>query len=127
MGLGKTIQTIALGLKYVCVLRWKILLLVWTLLNQGPKGSAVFNRVLIVVPATLVENWEREFLKWLGNERLRVTSISSGGTKAEQNQTMTDFSLTTSRPVLIISYDLFRKHMKSLELIEIGLVICDEG
>lgn len=58
MGLGKTLQTIAL---------------IWTLLKQNPhvKEGALAKKVLILCPATLVRNWEREFKKWLGDERCK--------------------------------------------------------
>src|SRR6185437_14481010 len=52
LGLGKTLQSIALA---------------WTLLNSNPSPTAgrkgVVSKVLIVCPATLVNNWQKEFSK----------------------------------------------------------------
>lgn len=67
MGLGKTLQTIAL---------------LWTLMKQNPlvdTGNTgalgvkpVVKKALIVCPVTLINNWRKEFRKWLGNERIGV-------------------------------------------------------
>ena len=35
------------------------------------------RRALIVCPGSLVKNWEKEFKKWLGNERLSVYAVNS--------------------------------------------------
>lgn len=49
MGLGKTLQSVALT---------------WTLLKQGPYGGKpVAKLVLVVAPGSLVQNWEAEFKK----------------------------------------------------------------
>ena len=43
------------------------------LLQQGPfNGRPVVQRVLIVTPSSLVKNWEKEFRRWLGRERITV-------------------------------------------------------
>lgn len=61
MGLGKTLQSVALS---------------WTLLKQGPYGGKpVVKRVLVVTPGSLVQNWGREFNKWLGRERIQVFTV----------------------------------------------------
>ena len=70
MGLGKTLQTIAL---------------LWTLLKQNPiydpectravGGRPVVTKALIVCPVTLMNTWRKEFLKWLGNERIGVLVV----------------------------------------------------
>jgi DNA repair and recombination protein RAD54B len=45
MGLGKTIQTISL---------------IWTMLKQGGEnGRGLIERVCVVCPATLINNWEK--------------------------------------------------------------------
>ena len=56
MGLGKSLQTIAL---------------LYTLLKQGPKGQPLLQRALIVAPSSLTENWRQEIRKWLGDEKLK--------------------------------------------------------
>lgn len=61
MGLGKTLQSVAL-----C----------WTLLRQGAYGGRpVAKRVLVVTPGSLVQNWATEFNKWLGRERINVFTV----------------------------------------------------
>lgn len=61
MGLGKTLQSVAL-----C----------WTLLRQGAYGGRpVAKRVLVVTPGSLVQNWATEFNKWLGRERISVFTV----------------------------------------------------
>ena len=62
MGLGKTLQCITL---------------LWTLLKQGPYGKALVRRALIVCPGSLVKNWEKEFRKWLGTQRINVFAVGS--------------------------------------------------
>jgi DNA repair and recombination protein RAD54B len=61
-GLGKTIQCITL---------------LWTLMKQGMYGGVpVVRRSLVVCPGALVKNWEKEFRKWLGIERILVFAVS---------------------------------------------------
>jgi DNA repair and recombination protein RAD54B len=68
MGLGKTLQTITL---------------LWTLMKQNPiyDTSPVITKALIVCPAGLVDNWKREFRKWLGNERVGVFVLDGKNNK----------------------------------------------
>ena len=62
MGLGKTLQSVALA---------------WTLLRQGPYGGKpVAKLVLVVAPGSLVQNWGAEFNKWLGRERISVYTVN---------------------------------------------------
>ena len=51
MGLGKTLQCIAL---------------LWTLLKQGIYGKPTCKKFLVITPSSLVNNWKCEFKKWLG-------------------------------------------------------------
>lgn len=61
MGLGKTIQCISL---------------IWTLQCQGPYGGKpVIKKTLIVTPGSLVNNWRKEFQKWLGSERIKIFAV----------------------------------------------------
>jgi DNA repair and recombination protein RAD54B len=61
MGLGKTLQCIALT---------------WTLLKQaGPRGGPAIKKACVVCPSSLVSNWEKEFRKWLGRERIRTLAV----------------------------------------------------
>lgn len=61
MGLGKTLQCISL---------------IWTLQCQGPYGGKpVIKKTLIVTPGSLVNNWRKEFQKWLGSERIKIFTV----------------------------------------------------
>ncbi|CAO3572039.1 unnamed protein product [Mortierella alpina] len=108
MGLGKTLQTIAL---------------LWTLLKQSPyhgEETAVVRRALVVCPASLIMNWQKEFKKWLGNERLRVFAVDS-------KSTITDFTLGKVYPVMIIGYEKLRTVQEELKNANFDIIICDEG
>ncbi|KAF9111786.1 helicase, partial [Mortierella sp. AM989] len=108
MGLGKTLQTIAL---------------LWTLLKQSPyygEESSVVKRALVVCPASLIKNWQMEFKKWLGTERLRVFAVDS-------KSTLTDFTLGKIYPVMIIGYEKLRIVQDELKNANFDIIICDEG
>ena len=108
MGLGKTLQTIAL---------------LWTLLKQNPvyDEPPLIKKALIVCPATLVTNWRKEFMKWLGNERIGV--FVADGTKK-----LRDFTLGKSYSVMIIGYEKLRNVQGELqEGVGVDIVVADEG
>ncbi|KAF2347989.1 SNF2-related N-terminal domain [Trinorchestia longiramus] len=108
MGLGKTLQCIAL---------------VWTLLKQNPwGGGGVVKRVLVVAPSSLTANWGKEFHKWLGKERLQVYVV-------DNNNKVEDFFRQQWSSVLVVSYDQLLRSQDQLcrPSNGFGLVICDEG
>lgn len=108
MGLGKTLQTIAL---------------LWTLLKQNPvyEDPPVIKKALIVCPVTLINNWRKEFRKWLGNERIGV--FVADGTKR-----LTDFTMGKSYSIMIIGYEKLRTVQEELKKgAGIDIVIADEG
>ncbi|KAF9198729.1 DNA repair and recombination protein rad54b [Haplosporangium sp. Z 27] len=108
MGLGKTLQTITL---------------LWTLLKQSPyhgEESSVVKRALVVCPASLIKNWQMEFKKWLGEERLRVFAVDS-------KSTLTDFTLGKVYPIMIIGYEKLRIVQDELKNANFDIIICDEG
>ena len=106
MGLGKTLQCITA---------------LWTLYKQGPYGGKpVIKKALVVTPGSLVQNWEREFNKWLGSERLNVYSVSS-------DRKVEDFVSSCLYPVLIISYEMFLRTHEALSRVCFDLMVCDEG
>ncbi|KAF1976232.1 DNA repair and recombination protein RAD26 [Bimuria novae-zelandiae CBS 107.79] len=108
MGLGKTLQTIAL---------------LWTLMKQNPiyESPPVVSKALIVCPAGLVNNWRREFRKWLGNERIGVFVADS------KNKRITDFTKGKSYNVMIIGYEMLRTVQEDMKKGNIDIVIADEG
>lgn len=109
MGLGKTLQTIAL---------------LWTLLKQNPifEDPPVIKKALIVCPVTLINNWKKEFRKWLGAERIGV--FVADGTKTR----LTDFTMGRSYSIMIIGYEKLRIVQEELKKGPgIDIVIADEG
>ena len=108
MGLGKTLQTIAL---------------LWTLLKQNPiyEDPPVIKKALIVCPVTLINNWRKEFRKWLGNERIGV--FVADGTKR-----LTDFTMGKSYSIMIIGYEKLRTVQEELKKgAGVDIIIADEG
>ena len=90
MGLGKTIQ--ALGV-----------------INSTPKAK----NILIIVPASLRLNWQREAEKWLVNKDLTI-GIAKGS-----NYPNTD--------IVIINYDILTKHSVALRERNWDVLIADEA
>jgi DNA repair and recombination protein RAD54B len=109
MGLGKTLQTIAL---------------LWTLLKQNPtfEDPPVVRKALIVCPVTLINNWKKEFRKWLGNDRLGVFVMN------DKKARITDFTKGKAYNVMIIGYEKLRLVQDELKNgAPIDIVIADEG
>ncbi|KAI9808215.1 MAG: hypothetical protein M1825_004672 [Sarcosagium campestre] len=109
MGLGKTLQTIAL---------------LWTLLKQNPvHGDApVIRKALIVCPVTLINNWRKEFRKWLGNEVIGVYVAD------DSKKSVRSFTLSKAYSVMIIGYEKLRNVQDDLRAGNgIDLVVADEG
>jgi len=97
MGLGKTIQALA-----------------W--LQLHPK----LRPVVIVVPASLKLNWEREITRWMTNwgrvEILQGTKINS-----------IIASKLIQASIIIINYDILSQWLKALEKLEPQVLIIDES
>ncbi|KAJ3402680.1 helicase [Chytriomyces hyalinus] len=107
MGLGKTLQAITL---------------LWTLLKQSSFSNTPppVKRALIVCPASLCNNWKREFGKWLGDERTRVFVM-------EDSSDITDFTVGKVYSVLICGYEKLRSIKQTLPSSIFDLIIADEG
>ncbi|PUU83672.1 SNF2 family N-terminal domain-domain-containing protein [Tuber borchii] len=107
MGLGKTLQTIAL---------------LWTLLKQNPVygDKPVIKRALIVCPVTLINNWSKEFRKWLGRERIGVLV-------ADSKANIRDFTHGRSYSIMVIGYEKLQKVQQELKAADVDIVIADEG
>uniref|UniRef100_A0A914XF18 DNA repair and recombination protein RAD54-like n=1 Tax=Plectus sambesii TaxID=2011161 RepID=A0A914XF18_9BILA len=106
MGLGKSLQTITL---------------IWTLLKQNAYGQRpLVKRILLVCPCSLVQNWQNEFRKWLGDQRLKVLAL----TKTQDQKT---FEHTAAmNPVLIMSYEMALR-CERLKQMDFDMLVCDEG
>lgn len=83
MGLGKTIQTIALMSALAC-----------------EKG--IWGPHLIVVPTTIIMNWEMEFRRWAPAFKI----LTYFGSQKERKQKRTGWSKENSFHVCITSYKL---------------------
>jgi DNA repair and recombination protein RAD54B len=110
MGLGKTLQTIAL---------------LWTLMKQNPiyESPPVVTKALIVCPAGLVDNWRREFRKWLGNERIGVYVVD----KSRKDKKITNFTMGKAYNIMIVGYEMLRIVQDELKKGVVDIVIADEG
>lgn len=109
MGLGKTLQTITL---------------LWTLLKQNPiyEAPPVVKKALIVCPVTLINNWRKEFRKWLGNERIGVFVFD------DKRKKITDFTMGKAYSVMIVGYEKLRTVQEELTKGSgVDIVIADEG
>ncbi|KAJ3016829.1 UNVERIFIED_CONTAM: helicase, partial [Siphonaria sp. JEL0065] len=107
MGLGKTLQAITL---------------IWTLLKQSSIANTnpPVKRALIVCPATLCQNWKREFGKWLGEERIRVFVL-------EDKADIKDFTVGKVYSVLICGYERLRMCKDEVWSGGFDIVVADEG
>jgi DNA repair and recombination protein RAD54B len=109
MGLGKTLQTITL---------------LWTLLKQNPvfEDAPVIKKALIVCPVTLINNWRKEFRKWLGNERIGVFVFD------DKQKRLTDFTKGRAYSIMIVGYEKLRTVQEALANSSgIDIIIADEG
>lgn len=109
MGTGKTLTALSV---------------LWALVRHGrAKG-------VVVCPSSLVDNWERETRRWLPNS---LGSAQCGGlfcTARDAAHKVTSFCSTAPgvRPLLVISYELFRNHAEALNRVgALDVIICDEG
>jgi len=58
----------------------------------------VVKRALIVCPVTLINNWSKEFRKWLGRERIGVLV-------ADSKANIRDFTHGKSYSIMVIGYE----------------------
>ncbi|KAE8160701.1 SNF2 family N-terminal domain-containing protein [Aspergillus tamarii] len=109
MGLGKTLQTITL---------------LWTLLKQNPiyEDPPEVKKALIVCPVTLINNWRKEFRKWLGNERIGVFVFD------DKRKRLTDFTRGKAYNIMIVGYEKLRTVQEGLaQGAGVDVIIADEG
>jgi DNA repair and recombination RAD54-like protein len=135
-------------------LRLQTITLIWTLLRSGPNGAPTVKKAVVVCPSSLTGNWRREFNKWLvgteahpasrhaleltfspgrrrrtaqGSHRLQPIELSTEKKAAEQADAVRSFTNSAVFPVLIVGYELLRKHVKALADVRDLLLVCDEG
>ena len=110
MGLGKTLMTIATVFAYY--------------------RHARDRRFIIVCPSSLVSNWAKEFDKWLGKASQPKRVVVRNGAETEGLRNLKSFVplKPNQSEVLILSYELFRKHVKVIkDAKKLGLLVVDEG
>jgi DNA repair and recombination RAD54-like protein len=117
MGLGKTLQCVAL---------------LWTLLRQSPEaGKPTINKGIVVCPSSLVQNWAKELVKWLGDNAINPFTIDGKASKEELTRQLRQWALASgravTRPLIIVSYETLRLNVDELKNTAIGMMICDEG
>ncbi|KAL5714185.1 DNA-dependent ATPase protein rad54 [Ranunculus cassubicifolius] len=112
MGLGKTLQSITL---------------LYTLLRQGFDGEPMVKKAIIVTPTSLVNNWESEIKKWVG-DRVQLVALCES-TRSDVVSGIDSFTRPRSPfKVLIVSYETFRMHTSKFEKSgSCDLLICDEA
>lgn len=107
MGLGKTLTT---------------LILIYTLIRKDAPYPSFIKKVLIVTPATLVENWKKEIEKWFGSKFNYKVYL----TKNKQKSALVNDFLKGYNQVLIISYDSLYRLKGKLDK-ACDLIVCDEA
>lgn len=117
MSLGKTLMTISL---------------IWTLLKQNPdpvSKSPMIKKVLIACPVTLIDNWRKEFKKWLDLNRIGILALNNkpGSSTSKDKQDIISFGKTKVYQVLIMSYEKILTCQDELKTVPFDLLICDEG
>lgn len=105
MGLGKTLQSIA----YI--------------VSEHEKGGTIAgerNPVLIVAPASLVYNWESEFLRFAPQLRVKVAA----GDKQERSEILNEVD---QADVIVTTYPSLRRDIESYQEITFDSLIMDEA
>lgn len=105
MGMGKTLQSIAL---------------IHTMLNTKlASNNKLINRVLLLCPLSLRQNWSDEFEKWGLRNFCYVPS---------NLQELERYFATAQRtPVCILNYNIIFSYEDLLSTYKFDLLICDEG
>ncbi|QWU88916.1 hypothetical protein CA3LBN_003224 [Candidozyma haemuli] len=114
MGLGKTLMTITV---------------LWTLLKQSSMGkSQDASKVLVCCPVSLIDNWRKEFTKWLDKNRIGVLALNGKNqSPAKDKQDINGFAKTNVYQVLIMGYEKSLSCAKELGAVDFDVIVCDEG
>jgi DNA repair and recombination RAD54-like protein len=115
MGLGKTLQGIAL---------------IWTLLTAGHPalgGAPLARRAIIVCPTSLVGNWDAECVKWLGGA-LKTLPLCEASRDEVVLALKAFLGPRPPAPLLIVSYETFRLHAERFAGPDAcDILVCDEA
>ena len=112
MGLGKTIQSIA----YIVSEQEQE----QEYASAGEEADAERKPVLIVSPASLIYNWEREFKKFAPS----IRTVVAAGDRQERSEMMADLS---AADVWITSYPLLRRDIEWYEKQRFRALFLDEA
>lgn len=115
MGLGKTLMTISV---------------IWTLLKQSPfpEIKKMASKIVICCPVSLIDNWRREFAKWLGTYRIGVLCLNNKQTSASrEKEDIVNFGKNNVYQVLVMSYEKALSCSQELSVLNLDLLVCDEG
>lgn len=115
MGLGKTLMTISL---------------LWTLLKQSPHPgqNSVIKKVLICCPVSLIDNWRKEFKKWIDMNRIGILTVNNKQQSAlKDKEDIVNFGKTNVYQILIMSYEKVLSCAPKLSTVNIDFLVCDEG
>lgn len=94
------------------------LTVIWTLVKESS------YKAVIVCPSSLISNWEKEVARWIGDFRCRPSVVRPG----QNNKDLVQAYAYGNSPILIISYDMFRKFATDLNKISrFNILVCDEG
>ena len=104
MGLGKTLQTIS----FLGYLKF----------HQGTKGPH-----LVVVPKSTLQNWDREFHKWVPGFKTVVLQ----GTKDERAEIITQTLLPMDFDVCITSYEMCLREKATFKKFQWEYIVIDEA
>ena len=111
MGLGKTLQAIAVA---------------FSLIKANHRfGKQFCNKMLVMCPTSLVRNWQYEFAKWIGN-KCRCDAFVRSGKKAFEEAWHT-FADWPKPCIFIASYEAVRQNHVIVCELPIDMLICDEA
>jgi DNA repair and recombination RAD54-like protein len=86
------------------------------------------SKAVIVCPSSLVLNWKNEMKKFLPISFLNATIFLQGNAHADKLVYNFVHSSPESRPLLVLSYELFRTFSEALNTISsFNCILCDEG
>ena len=107
MGLGKTLQVL-------CFIDWH---------NQFHNPE--HKPYLIVAPVSLLNNWEKEVIKFMKDETMSTTIVHGG--KVDRKRNDDDISWLKSRNVILTNYETVRSCQFNICAIDYAAVILDEA